>query len=193
VLIVFTVAREGERDAPALALHFGMTGHLVVDDPVRVHPWDRVVLDLDDGTSVRYRNMRRLGFVRLVSRSDLADLLWGMGPDALEAPGRWFGETLARRRAPVKAVLLDQGFVSGVGNIYADEALHVAEILPERPANAIAPDEAKRLHTAMRRVLRRGTMRVPRVRDAPCPRCGTPIRSKTIGGRTAYYCARCQR
>lgn len=206
IVIASTRARPGEKDPPALALHFGMTGHLLaVPAAEPVHRWDRLLLTLDHGMQIRYRNMRRLGFIRLPRATEVPDLLWPLGPDPLEAPESYVRESLARRRAPVKAVLLDQSFLAGLGNIYADEALFVAGIRPDRRANSLAAADARRLHRAVVRVLRPAVAAnvrepmsplnttVPRRRSDPCPRCGRGIESATVGGRTAYYCARCQR
>lgn len=206
LLIVFAGPRPGEPDAPALALHFGMTGRpLVAEAGSRPGPYDRLLLDLDDRTQFRYSNVRRLGSIRLLTRTQLADALWSLGPDPLEAPLAWFREALGTRRAPIKAVLLDQSFVAGIGNMYADEALFAAGVDPRRQAFTLAPDEARRLHAWMRRILRKAVeanttqlmapprLRVPRERDEPCTRCGRPVRMETIGGRSTYFCPACQR
>ena len=124
--------------------------------------------------------------------------------------------TGARRRAPVKAAILDQRTVAGLGNIYADEALWRARVHPLRPAGELAPDEVRRLHRAVRRALeigiarqgatlrdyaqpdgRRGSMqlefRVYGRGGEPCVRCGTPIEKTRAGGRGTWYCPNCQR
>jgi formamidopyrimidine-DNA glycosylase len=199
---VTAVSRRGKLmiifcSGPAIAVHFGMTGR----PSMAASKYDRLVLELDDGTSFHYANMRRLGSIRLVAPGELSDLLWALGPDALEAPSSWFRDALARRRAPIKAVLLNQAFIAGVGNIWADEALFRAGVHPSRPANEV---DARRLHRALRTLLRRGVadnlaqtmaplrLKVPRRAGEPCTRCGTPIESRAIGGRTSYYCVHCQ-
>ena len=203
-LLAFTQGR-----GPVLALHFGMTGHPVVDRNGD-HPWDCLVVELDRGPPLRYRNARRLGSIRLLRADDVFDLLWALGPDALEAPRDWFVEALSQRRAPVKTALLNQSFIAGVGNIYADEALLAAGIRGDRRGVDIAPDEAAALWTELRRILRQAVRAHHNGRDARfplmdlrplasrgvpvgCPRCGRALRSSTIGGRTAYWCPRCQR
>ena len=214
VLFVFT--EPPEPTAPVLCLHFGMTGRpLSTPAGEPVHRWDRLLLELDDGTVYRYRNQRRLGFIRMVARSAVQDLSWGLGPEPLEAPGSWFVETLGRRRGPVKAVMLDQAFLAGMGNIYADESLFAARIRPDRPARSLSPDEARRLHRSVNSVLRKAlrdpsidsTPRLPlmmvrrqasRARhgdgpvDVGCPRCGRPLTTSTIGGLTSFFCEDCQ-
>lgn len=194
---------EGARD-PVVALHFGMTGHPVFTSG-SLHRWDRMVLDLDSGTQLRYRNMRRLGFIKLVERSRVSDLLWGLGPDPLEIPASWLTSALRTRRAPVKAVLLDQSFLAGIGNIYADESLFEARIDPRRSAASLDEREARRLHRWIRRVHEVGIDAnlagvIPPLRFAAtrgpgraCPRCGTTLGRATLGGRTTYFCASCQR
>jgi formamidopyrimidine-DNA glycosylase len=217
MLALFTEPSGGRPDNPVLALHFGMTGRPVVGRiGDTVHHWDRVLLDLDSGEQFRYRNSRRLGYVRVVTRNELADLAWRLGPDPLEAPAGYLLETLPHRDAPIKALLLDQSFLAGVGNIYADEALHAAGILPTRSGRDLRPDEIRSLHRALQRILRRAVTAHRNGRDARfplfavrrrasrqlgasgspkvgCPRCDRPLRHAKIGGRTSFFCAYCQR
>ncbi|HVE92273.1 MAG TPA: DNA-formamidopyrimidine glycosylase family protein [Actinomycetota bacterium] len=214
LLLAFTDDKAA--NGPVLGLHFGMTGHPHPAAPGEpAHRWDRLVFEFDDSTQLRYRNQRRLGYIRLSPRALVTDLLWGLGPEPLEAPAAWFAETLSRRRGPVKGVLLDQGFLAGIGNIYADEALFEAGIRPDRPANTLSAAESRNLHRAIRSTLRRGIRaaeagRRPRLALAdvrtraarqrtgpgltavPCPSCGRPLNAATLGGRTSYFCARCQ-
>ena len=217
MLALFTDPIPRKSDTPVLALHFGMTGRPIVE-PVGnpVHSWDRMVLDLDSGEQFRYRNSRRLGFVRVVTRNELADIAWRLGPDPLEVPPTYLADALAFRGAPIKALLLDQSFLAGVGNIYADEALFAARILPTRSGGQLTKDEAIKLHKELQRILRRGVRAQRAGRDAGfpllavrsraskqlgasgsakvgCPSCGRPLRSTRIGGRTTFYCANCQR
>lgn len=216
MLALFTEAMGGRVDNPVLALHFGMTGRPIVErigSPV--HHWDRVLLDLDSGAQFRYRNSRRLGFVRVVTRNELADLAWRLGPDPLEAPVGYLLEALPVRDAPIKALLLDQAFLAGVGNIYADEALHAAGILPTRAGKDLRPEEIRALHRALQRILKRAVTSQKAGRDSlfplmavrrhaskqlgasgspkvGCPRCSRPLRHAKIGGRTSFYCPSCQ-
>jgi formamidopyrimidine-DNA glycosylase len=217
LLALFTEQIKGKQDTPVLALHFGMTGRPVIARAGdRPHHWDRVLLDLDSGEQFRYRNSRRLGFVRVLTRNQMADMAWRLGPDPLESPASYLVEALAAREAPVKALLLDQSFLAGVGNIYADEALHAAGIDPSRPGYDLTPEEAEALHRALRRILARAVKaqragadaRFPllRVRShaskqlgasgspkVGCPRCTRPLKHTKIAGRTTFYCAHCQR
>jgi formamidopyrimidine-DNA glycosylase len=199
-----------------LLVHLRMTGsfHSRANDP-----YARATVTLDDGTNLVYRDVRRFGTWLVVEPHEVAPYLEarlgleplerGFGPAALTA-------RLAGRRAPVKAALLDQRTVAGMGNIYADEALWRARIHPLRPARELAADEVRRLHRGVRRALevglarqgatlrdyaqpdgRRGSMqlefRVYGREGEPCPRCGTPIEKTRIAGRGTWYCPTCQR
>ena len=194
-------------DGPALLLHFGMTGDLVWsgDEPAR-HRHDRLALRFAEGGELRYRNMRKLGGVWLAhDEEEIARLLGPLGPDALAVEERAFADRLARRRGGVKAALMDQGFVAGVGNIMADEILWQAKLHPRRSIHEMDPAERRRLFRVMRRVLRQATEQydfmererswlshVRGLPDAACPRCGTHLARTVAGGRTTYFCPRCQ-
>jgi len=217
MLAIFTDPVRGRADTPVLALHFGMTGRPIVEKSGNpVHSWDRVLLDLDSGTQFRYRNSRRLGFVRVVTRNELADIAWRLGPDPIEAPASYLVEALAYRGAPIKALLLDQSFLAGVGNIYADEALFAARILPTRSGSDLKRTEVELLHRQLQRILRRAVRAHRMGRDSSfpllavrgrasrqlgasgspkvgCPSCGRPLRSTRIAGRTTFFCPYCQR
>jgi formamidopyrimidine-DNA glycosylase len=179
---------------------------------------ERAVVELDDGSRLAYRDVRRFGTWLVLEEAELEPYLAVKnGPEPL---GRrftpaWLGAQLARRKAPLKAVLLDQRVVAGLGNIYADEALWRARLGPLRPASGLEHDEVARLTRAIRASLRAGIerqgstlsdYRTPngdagsmqaefRVygRDGePCPRCRTPIAKTRVGGRGTWYCPRCQ-
>jgi formamidopyrimidine-DNA glycosylase len=183
------------------------------DDPHR-----RAVVRLDDGSDVAYRDVRRFGTWLLVEPEELEPYLAErLGEEPLVAgftPAR-LARLLSGRRAPIKAALLDQRTLAGLGNIYVDEALWRARIHPKRPAGELDTNDVRRLHGAIRRVLqtaieRRGsTLRdyaTPRGRrgsmqrefkvygrtDKPCDRCGTPIEKTRAGGRGTWYCPHCQ-
>jgi formamidopyrimidine-DNA glycosylase len=202
-----------------LLIHLRMTGNfrLAGGDPA-VGPHDRAVLNLDNGSDVIYRDVRRFGTWLLVEPEELEPYLAErVGEEPLEEAFRTAALTarLSGRRAPVKAVLLDQRTVAGLGNIYADEALWRARIHPLRPAGELEPDEVRRLHRALRDALRMGISRqgatlsnyaTPdgesgRMQDEfkvygregePCPRCGTPIEKIRAGGRGTSFCPHCQ-
>jgi formamidopyrimidine-DNA glycosylase len=204
-----------------LLIHLRMTGNLRVarGDEAGNGLHDRAVLRLDNGSDVIYRDVRRFGTWLLVEPGELdAYLEERIGEEPLEAAFRTaaLAGRLAGRRAPVKAALLDQRMVAGLGNIYADEALWRARIHPLRPAGEIDADEVRRLHRALREALRtgiarqgatlrdyatpdgeRGSMqaefRVYGREGEPCRRCGTPIEKIRAAGRGTYFCPRCQR
>jgi formamidopyrimidine-DNA glycosylase len=194
-------------DGATLLLHFGMTGDLIWsgEEPAR-HRHDRLTLRLEDGGELRYRNMRKLGGAWLAhDEQELDAILGALGPDALAIRRREFLELLDRRRGGVKAALMDQTFVAGVGNIIADEVLWHARIHPRQPIQTLGTEERSRLYTELRRVLREaveGYDYIPRKRSwlsgvrglpgATCPRCTTPLQRTTVAGRTTYSCPRCQ-
>jgi formamidopyrimidine-DNA glycosylase len=195
----------GWTDGPALVLHFGMTGDILwAPDPVGRHPHDRVIVVLDRG-ELRYRNMRKFGGVWLASdRGEADELLSRLGPDALDLGRKEFLQRLGTRRGRVKAALLDQSFIAGIGNLLADEALWRARIHPGRRIEDLSTDERVALFRALRAVTRRTVDRYPEglrfrwsnARGRPavrCPRCRTEIARTVIAGRSTYLCPTCQR
>jgi formamidopyrimidine-DNA glycosylase len=206
-----------------LLIHLRMTGNLLhgslgnglaVDDPHR-----RAVVRLDDESDVVYRDVRRFGTWLLLEPDQLDPYLEprvGLEPLARSFTTKQLARALAGRRAPVKAAILDQRRLAGVGNIYADEALWRARIHPQRPAGGLSFDEIKALHGGIRRALKAGierqgaTLRDYRAPDGssgamqhefkvygregePCDRCGTPIEKIRAAGRGTWYCPSCQR
>jgi formamidopyrimidine-DNA glycosylase len=191
---------------PAVLFHFGMTGDLGWGEgPQDRHRHDRVIFETDRG-ELRYRNMRKLGGLWLAHDDVEARAAMGtLGPDALTVERRGFRELLDRRRGRVKAALMDQRLIAGLGNLLVDEALWRARIHPSRRSEDLSPEERDRLFSAMRKVVRTSVERfdyVPRmqgwlthVRGRPgarCPRCRTPLERTVVGGRTTYFCPRCQ-
>jgi formamidopyrimidine-DNA glycosylase len=197
----------GWTDGPALLLHFGMTGELVWsgDEPER-HRHDRVILELDGGDELRYRNMRKLGGAWLAhDRDEVATILGPLGPDALTISRADFLERLARKRGGLKAVLMDQTFVAGIGNLIADEILWQARLHPRHPVESLTDEERAGLYRTAHAILKESVDRydyisrkrswLNHVRGKPgavCPRCGTPLERITAAGRTTYFCPRCQ-
>jgi len=197
-----------------LLVHLRMTGSFGFTSASH----ERAVLELDDGSRLAYRDVRRFGTWLVLEEAELEPYLATKnGPEPL---GRgfttgWLGAQLSRRRAPLKAVLLDQRVVAGLGNIYADEALWRARLSPLRPANDLAAEEIARLMRAVRGSLRTGIERQgSTLRDyatpngasgsmqeefrvygrdgLPCPRCGATIAKARVGGRGTWFCPRCQ-
>lgn len=191
--------------ADDLGLRFGMTGRLVVGSVVPIErleygsgrddpAWDRFAMRCDDGTAVRLNDSRRLGSVEL--DPDLSRL----GPDATVVGIDELTSALRSSRA-VKAVLLDQHAVAGLGNLLTDETLWRARIDPARPAVTLAAGEVAELRRAIRRTLgvlsRRGgshtgDLQSERSPGGRCPRDGEALTRRTVGGRTTYSCPACQ-
>jgi formamidopyrimidine-DNA glycosylase len=186
-------------------LHFGMTGHLTWSAGADRHQHDRLIFVCEDG-ELRYNNMRRFGGVWLARDEREREAVTGpLGPDAADLDRETFDRLLAGRRGGVKAALMDQRLLAGVGNLLSDEILWRARMHPAAPVSELRTGARGRLydslHAAVGESIRYG--RVPhgrrwltRVRDergARCPRCGTPLRRATIAGRTACWCPRCQR
>lgn len=194
-------------DGPTLVLHFGMTGDLIWsgNEPAR-HRHDRLILSFAEGGELRYRNMRKLGGVWLAhDDQELEGILGRLGPDALSVGRAEFLARLGRRRGGIKGALMDQRLVSGIGNILADEILWQVRFHPKRAIESLTPGERARLYTVIQRVLRRAvdhfdyvtTKRtwLSHVRGEPgaaCPRCKTALARIVVGGRTTYFCPRCQ-
>ncbi len=194
-------------DGPTLGLRFGMTGMLEVDDQQaldrlqysspRADPtWIRFEVTFADGGSLRMRDPRRLGGVEL----DPAE--HKLGPDAFAVGAAGLGGLLRGSEAPVKARLMDQSRLAGLGNLLTDEILWRAAIDPARPAGSLEAREVRRLHRHLRvtldELLARGGSHMgdlipARVRGGSCPRCGALLLRRTIGGRTTYSCSRHQR
>jgi formamidopyrimidine-DNA glycosylase len=199
----------------SLILHLMMSGSLLLDPQGRSDPYIRTVFLLDDGASLFFRDPRKLGRMWLVP--DESMVVSKLGPEPL-GPGftaQALGERAVKRPVPIKALLCDQGFLAGVGNMYADEALFAAAIHPLRRANGLSNEEIARLHRAIRRVLEEaigshgasisdyrrpdgepGTaqfvFKVAHRGGEPCPICATPIERIPIRQRGTYFCPNCQ-
>jgi formamidopyrimidine-DNA glycosylase len=189
-----------------LVMHFGMTGVLEVGDAdPEPAPHERVRLAFRDGGILRLVDPRKLGFVTVTDDVEAYCRRHGLGPDAMSLGVGDLRRMAREHRGGVKALLMDQSLVAGVGNIYSDEILFQARIDPRHRADELDDAEVRRLHRQMLRVLRlaadRGAdpSRFPdgwllRHRDdhAPCPRGNGEIRKIRLGGRGAYYCPACQ-
>ncbi len=207
-------------DDRAWVVHRGMSGNILYrtpDDPP--DNYTRAVFRLDDRHELRWTDLRKFGSMWLVE--DATMVMESLGPEPLDA--EFTPEVLrsraARRKAPIKAVLLDQKTLAGMGNLYTDEALHYAKIHPLRPANKLKRVDYDRLHAGILRALRmgieaRGSSLGSTLRDhinvdgapgsnqdkvqaygregEPCYECGTTMRMIRVGGRSSVFCPTCQ-
>ena len=190
---------------PSVLMHFGMTG-LLADAPEGEgpHRHDRLLFHLGGGV-LAYRNMRKLGGVWLARDDQEAERVMGpLGPDAARMGRDEFVELVTQRRGGIKALLMDQKAIAGVGNLLSDEVLWRARIEPSRSASSLRRADVRRLHEALEETIRDSNRygRIPPeagwltgVRDerGHCPRCGTRVKKGTVAGRTACWCPRCQR
>lgn len=196
-------------DGPELGIHLGMSGRILVrradgtideggdyvpqriregrDNPV----WTRFSITFDDGGSLDLHDKRRLGRVRLDPDRHV------LGPDAEHIDREDFRARIGSSKAPVKARLLDQHVIAGVGNLLADEALWRAQLQPTRPADELTTDDLDELRRSLRFAIRTaiakggvhtGEFARARGKSGHCPRCGAPLSRGTVGGRTTYWC-----
>ena len=203
-----------------LLVHLRMTGSFrttAAGEALDEDPHRRAVLKLDNGSDIAYRDVRRFGTWELFEPGELeAHLAGKLGPEPLGSlAARVLAQRLSVRRTSVKAALLDQRTIAGLGNIYVDEALWHARLHPLRPARDLGTNDVERLHRAVRKVLRLGIERQgASLRDYstpsgeaggmqhefhaygrggdPCDRCGTPIAKTRVAGRGTWYCPQCQ-
>jgi len=213
------VELESSRESPqnfSLLIHLGMTGQIVTCPPqAPVQPHTHVFLALDDGREFRYTDIRRFGKMRILSAAGHEAALGKLGLDPLEATRAEFFAQLRGRRARIKALLLDQRVLRGMGNIYTDESLWRARIHPMRLGANLKDAELGRLHRAVREVLEqaiqmrgssisdyvdsdgeRGSYqqrhRVYQRKGLKCFRGDGVIRRATVAGRSSYFCPGCQ-
>ena len=228
-------------DGRVMTVALRMTGALIVVAPgTPPDPYARVIFELEDGRELRYRDVRKFGRIGLWPGGGLrsvgagrgarsrkvaegskgyriGEVFSGHGPEPLARSftAARFAERLSRRSGRLKTLLLDQSFIAGVGNIYADEALWRSRLHPLRRADTLTPDEVRRLHRAVRTVLRQGIanrgssfsdyvgadgepgdnaerLMVYQRTDQPCFRCGRPISRIVVGQRSTHFCPRCQ-
>lgn len=206
-------------DGGRLLVHLGMTGQFVVlsADQLR-ESHTHLLFSLDNGCELRYRDIRRFGSVQWLPDADRVSAFFieqGLGPEPFGVEPKWWRERLAGTSRNLKATLLDQTLVAGIGNIYADEALFRAKLHPARRADSLTRTEADRLRRAVEEVLTRAIdARGSTIRDyvggsglaggyqdefavygrdgQPCPRCGTTIVALRLAGRSSHFCPACQ-
>lgn len=182
-------------EGPELGLHLGMAGRIAVDEEPSPRHWDRFVLEFEGGGRLALHDKRRLG--RALVAPDFAHV----GPDAADISLEEFRERFGRGAAPVKARLLNQGVISGVGNLLADEILWRARLSPARAAGDLDGSELKRLHRALRSAIsdaldqggaHTGQTMEQRRAGGRCPRCRAEMIKGRYGGRTTWWCPECQ-
>lgn len=210
-------SKNGANERGTLLIHLGMTGQILTCEPQRpIAPHTHVFFSLDDGREMRYTDIRRFGKIRLLRNGTGEGALGGLGLDPTEAGEHEFIARLAGRRVRVKALLLDQHVLRGMGNIYTDEGLWRAHIHPRRLGANLSKGELHRLYQAVRSVLaeairlrgssisdyvdaegNRGEFqlrhRVYQREGEKCVRCRSEIRREIVAGRSSYFCPRCQR
>jgi formamidopyrimidine-DNA glycosylase len=188
-------------EGPTLGLHLGMAGRILVDeaaaDPSK---WDRFALEFEDGSRLALRDKRRLG--RAVLNPDFSHV----GPDAEGVTRDWFRKHIGAGHTAIKARLLNQHVISGIGNLLADELLWQARVDPRRDTGSLSMEELDGLRRALRAALRsahaKGGVHTGRFNQARraarrgnaahCPREGHVLERGTVGGRTTYWCPACQ-
>jgi formamidopyrimidine-DNA glycosylase len=205
-----TETADGEA-GPTLGIHLGMGGRIIVTAPdgeqtskygggdphvgerdTDKPEWTRFAITFDDGGRLRLFDKRRLGRVRLEPDID------ALGPDAAEISREDFRDRIGSSEAPLKARLLDQAVIAGIGNLLADEVLWQCALSPSRRAKTLTTDELDEVRVVLRRAIRSAIRKggvhtgeiIPfRKVDATCPRCGSPMARGTVGGRTTWWCS----
>jgi formamidopyrimidine-DNA glycosylase len=211
--ILIPLSRGGSRIAPTLIIHLGMTGGLRVQHASQpAHPMLRHTFTLDDGSQLRFIDGRKFGKLWLTDNPD--EVLPVLGPEPLGYGFTLEGLALSfrGRNAPVKALLLEQSIVAGMGNIYADESLLLAGIHPLRPASQLSLEDILRLKDSIVSALSEAVQEyeqsrnegwpdppmsltawsIPRKNGGPCPRCDGPISVIRVRGRGTCFCPQCQ-
>lgn len=200
-----------------LVISLRMTGRLIVQQQSdALYPYTNVYLDFTDGTRLAFADVRRFGRMRLVQKDEVWDAELGVEPLSPEFDTTRFAALLKGRTTPIKAFLLDQRRIAGIGNIYAVEALWESQIKPTTPAGKISRERAVRLHAALQAVLRKAIeMRGTSSRDyvdaegmeggfqnelsvygragEACPRCKRPLVRTVLAQRGTWWCRNCQR
>ena len=209
-------AANGDAAPASLLVHLGMTGQIAPSpaaQPLEKHT--HVCLLLDDGRELRYTDSRRFGRIAYLTKDVLAEELAGFGVDPLQASKDEFADRICERRARIKALLLNQSVLRGVGNIYADESLWKAKIHPARLGAKLSRNQAETLRRALQDILRKAiVLRGSSISDfldaegepgeyqrhhraygregKNCYRCKTAIRRAIVAGRSSYFCPKCQ-
>lgn len=192
----------------AVAMHFGMTGYLLyfrTEEERSKHV--RLLFTFSDGSHLAYDNQRKFGNIHLVE--DIQEFIKekDLGPDPIEdkLTSRQFVDILEKKKGAIKPVLMDQSVLAGIGNVYADEILFQTSIHPLREVNTLSETDLKAAYSTMMKIFRMAIKKEAerdafsdayllhhRKKKAECPKCGGEIQTKTIGGRTTYFCPKHQ-
>ncbi len=202
MLVDTSGAGRSRTPGPVLGLHLGMSGRVLVDGDAAGDPllyasnlpntaWHRFGVEFADGGSMWLRDPRRLGAVELDPDEER------LGVDAFDVTSEQLGAMVAKSRAPLKAVLMNQARIAGLGNLLVDEVLWRAGLDPARRADSLMTDDVRRLRRVIRQTLRTlgrrggshtGDLMVARVPGSNCPKDGAPLMRRTVAGRTTYSC-----
>ena len=213
-----SVSRRGKfiiirTETTRILIHLRMSGDLRCgkDDPDTLQKHDRMIFHFSDGTCLIFNDVRKFGRIWVTDEPEkiLTDL--GIEPLSEEFSADWLFNKLKGQNRPIKAILLDQNFIAGIGNIYADESLFGAGILPTRPGCSLSPDECGQLRDSIRNTLQRAIdhngssfdwaykgghfqneFRVYQCQGKPCPVCGTTIERIILAQRGTHFCPHCQ-
>ena len=210
-IVVDLAEAANERATAQWIVHLGMTGRLLVCSPeVELAKHTHAVLRLKSGRELRFVDPRRFGRLAVIEK------FTPPGAEPLSISAADFANLFRGRKTPIKSALLNQKLLSGVGNIYADEALYRAKVRPRRRASSLSADELRLLHKGLKQVLQEAIRlggssisdyvdsegregffqlkhRVYGREGEPCRKCGTPIKRVVIAGRSSHYCPKCQK
>jgi len=185
-LFVYT---DGKR---VLHLHFGMTGDLAsYRDEAKQPRFAKIVFRFDDGSYLAFEDVRLFGVAELVDDPDAYIVEHSLGRDPLDPKFtvRDFVTLMRKRKGAIKALLMSQEVVAGLGNLYVDETLYETGIHPRRAADRLTDDDLAAIYKTMRRIVKKPVRHLPREEDERCPRCRGTIKRTVAGGRTTYYCS----
>lgn len=198
-------------DGYFMFLHLKMSGDLEIEDSTATpHPHDRATFKLDNKKELRFRDPRKFGRVYLTKKEEL--VVGHLGPEPLEITREQFISLFKGKKGRLKPLLLNQEFIVGIGNIYADESCFLAGLNPKRTAQSLRLDELSNLHKAIQNILKKAIefngstfdfvyrgggfqnhFKVYDRKDEPCKRCKTPIKRIILGSRSTHFCPKCQR
>ena len=202
-----------------LLIHLGMTGNLIyLKKPAPLKKHDHLNIEFSDKSQLRYNDPRKFGKFKLVKSSQIENIkdLKSLGPEPLELSKNDFVKLVQRRKGRIKSTLLNQKFIAGIGNIYADEVLFEAKIHPEERACNLSSNRLKKLHQAIQKILKKAIKsggssidnyldvegrkglfqlqhKVYGKKGMPCLRCGIKIKRIVVNQRSSYFCPECQK